>query len=265
MRQLEFHVLRYTPDAVKQECVNVGVLLIEPAGDFSAIRFTRDWSRVTCIDPDAEIEVLEMFEADLGARLASGKDARVQTMKLIGESFSNQLQVSERSACLAASPEAELDMLAKMYLEPRPKRRESKVSPRERIYDGMRAAFEQEGIWDKLVRPIRARNFTHPGDPLKIDCGYQPNGFVRMFHAVSLEMADSAKALAFSYPQLAVGVRQQRDADLRFTAVIESDQSSETSEFARSTLEQSGISLALLAEMPAIAERARKELMENKS
>jgi hypothetical protein len=48
-RQLEFFLLRYVPDAVKDEFVNIGVVMVEAGagGDgFAEVRFTRDWLRV---------------------------------------------------------------------------------------------------------------------------------------------------------------------------------------------------------------------------
>jgi hypothetical protein len=47
-----FFVLRYAPDAVKNEFVNIGLVLLPPAGS-AQVRFTRDWSRVLCLDPEA--------------------------------------------------------------------------------------------------------------------------------------------------------------------------------------------------------------------
>lgn len=261
-RQLEFFILRYVPDAVKEECVNVGVVLLEPAGEFAEVRFTRDWSRVRCIDPQADFEVLEALEADLRARLGQGGAAREQILKVLGDSFSNQLQVSERKACLAESPQAEIESLAKMYLEPRARERGRERGARMRVYGAMRDAFEREGVWELMWRGIPASEFTRAGDPLKVDCGYQPNGVVRMFHAVSLEPADAAKALAFSVPQLRAGVERVRKAELEFTAVVEQSEADEAAAFARETLERGGIVVAQVAEMSGIAERARRELLK---
>jgi hypothetical protein len=39
--QCRFFVLRYAPDAVKNEFVNVGLVLMPPAGN-AQVRFTRD-------------------------------------------------------------------------------------------------------------------------------------------------------------------------------------------------------------------------------
>ena len=49
-KQCEFQLIRYVPDPVKNEFVNIGVLL-RAEGEQSTLRFTRDWGRVRCLDP----------------------------------------------------------------------------------------------------------------------------------------------------------------------------------------------------------------------
>jgi hypothetical protein len=64
-KQCEFFLIRYVPDAVRKEFVNIGVLLREAGGGRGQgpmLRFTRDWARVRCADPDADIEMLEALE-----------------------------------------------------------------------------------------------------------------------------------------------------------------------------------------------------------
>ena len=68
--QCEFFLIRYVPDVVKGEFANIGVLLREAGRDDRAVvRFTRDWSRVKCMDADADIGLLEALEGEIGARL----------------------------------------------------------------------------------------------------------------------------------------------------------------------------------------------------
>ena len=89
-RQCEFFLLRYVPDAVKDEFVNLGVVLYEPgeAGSgqaaFADVRFTRDWRRVRCLDPDADVEMLEALEREIRERLAEGGDSREWLLKQDG-------------------------------------------------------------------------------------------------------------------------------------------------------------------------------------
>ncbi len=62
----EFFLIRYVPDVVKGEFTNIGVVLREAAAGSgserlsrSVVRFTRDWSRVRCMDQDADVGLLE--------------------------------------------------------------------------------------------------------------------------------------------------------------------------------------------------------------
>ncbi|HEX7727891.1 MAG TPA: DUF3037 domain-containing protein, partial [Terracidiphilus sp.] len=48
----QFQLLRYVPDAVRNEFVHVGVILRE--GGRTEVRLTHDWRRVRCLDPDAD-------------------------------------------------------------------------------------------------------------------------------------------------------------------------------------------------------------------
>src|ERR1700756_4928686 len=63
-----FFVLRYSPDAIKNEFINIGLVLLPPAG-MAEVRFTHDWSRVRCLDPQADVEMLEAMENDLREKL----------------------------------------------------------------------------------------------------------------------------------------------------------------------------------------------------
>ena len=68
--ECQFSLIRYVPDAVKNEFVNIGVMLREAARPEAAVvRFTKDWARVRCVDADADIAMLEAMEAEMRQRL----------------------------------------------------------------------------------------------------------------------------------------------------------------------------------------------------
>src|SRR5919198_6444175 len=145
LKQCEFFLLRYVPDAVKDEFVNIGVLLIEPGTrgkGFAEVKFTRDWQRVKCLDPAADLELLARLEHDLRKRLNEVGSA--EFISGVSESFSNLLQLSPAKACLAESPAEELGRLAEMYLE-RVRRPATKAASagRQLILQRMREGFEQ--------------------------------------------------------------------------------------------------------------------------
>jgi Protein of unknown function (DUF3037) len=262
-RQCEFFLLRYVPDAVKDEFVNLGVVVYESTaeGGFADVRFTRDWKRVRCLDPDADVEMFEALEADIRQQLSQGA-SRELLLKKMEDSFSNAIQVTQPKAILAESPQAEIGKLAEIYLE-RNRRGTRVASGRQVIVTQMRDAFVREGVWPLMRKAIPIAEYTHRGDPLKLDCGYRPNGTVKLFHAVSLETdVNLAKVLAFSYPRIRAGIAEKEKAEAQLTAIVEADlpRDDEGIAFALATLRGHDINVATLAELPGIAERARVEM-----
>jgi hypothetical protein len=278
--QCEFFLVRYVPDAVKNEFVNIGVVLREAGRPETArVRFTRDWGRVRCVDPEADTGMLEALEYEVRERLSNGVIETASMMKALEESFSNLLQITEPKACLADSIPAEIEQLSRMYIESRKQREARRSSGRQAISTSIRRQFEAVGVWNAMRKRIQAAMYTRPGDPLRIDCGYRPNGVIRMFHAVSLEGdLEAAKVLAFSAPQMAEGVLQVEKAALELTAIVEplrgllgknseeilasgaEQDRVEQYRFGVETMERNQIRVMTVADLPRIAERAREEL-----
>jgi hypothetical protein len=282
-RACEFQLLRYVPDAVRNEYVHIGVILRERdenAGGKTEpgrteVRFTRDWRRVRCLDPDADTALLEGMESELRRRLGEEPAAAGRLMGILEESLSLNVQMTEPKGYLAESLPAGMEELMRLYVEPPPKARVPRLSGRAAIQARMRSEFERAGVWDLLRKKIAASEYTRPGDPLRIDAGYRPNGVVRMFHAVSLEpgMAtglDSAKVLAFSAAALRAGVERVEKAELELTAIVEpaarvraTDEEPESLELYRfgvETMEEHAIRVLTTSDMGRVAETARREL-----
>lgn len=261
LKQFEFFLLRYVPDAIKDEFVNIGLVLTD--GESTQVRFTQDWRRVRCLDPAADIEMLQGLEIDLRRHLEKAGPHRDRVLKILNEALSNTLQLSAAKSCLAESVEQEADRLVQMYVESRRRVGRREASNRQVILGQMRDAFERAGVWALMKKQIAASQYTRPGDPLKIDCGYRPNGVIKMFHAVSLATdPDSAKVLAFSFPQMGEGIRRVERADGLLTAVVEDelDRQDEAIAFALDTFARTQIAVAPVAELPQLAEMARAEM-----
>ncbi len=258
----EFMIVRYAPDPVKGEFVNIGVVLLGSGPSaFTGVRFTRDWRRVRCLDPDADLETLARYEADLRAQLA-GAD-RERMLQAMQESFSGALRVTPATGCLTAEPEAELQRLADMYCETVRHEAKREAGGRLAIHGAMRDAFEQAGVWRLMRKRIEVAKYTRQGDPLKIDCGYQPNGTLKMFHAVALANdVDAAKVLAFSFPRIAEGMAKREGVKAELTVITEDDAEHGDAEvgFALETLTLGRIRVAPVRELAGIAEQARVEL-----
>jgi len=259
--QCRFFLLRYAPDAIKNEFVNIGLVLLPPAGA-AEVRFTHDWSRVRCLDPQADLEMLEALESDLRHKLHENGDHEL-FLRRLQDSFSNALQSSEFQGCLAESPAGEADELARLYLERPRQRRARELSTHQGIYRKMRSEFESAGVWPLMRHDVPVAQYTRTGDPLKIDCGFSPNGTVKLFHAVSLATdVNAAKVLTFTFPQLQVGILRAEGKRAELTAIVEDDlpAGDESVSFARETLEQHAITIVATVEMPQIAAAAAHEL-----
>jgi hypothetical protein len=286
------------PDAVRNEYVHIGVILREAATEDQPARtevcFTHDWRRVKCLDPDVDTALLEGMEGELRRRLADhGLDTEPagKLMRILEESLSLNVQMTEPKAYLAESMPAGMEELMRLYVEPQARERIPRLSGRAAIHARMRAEFERAGVWDLLRKRIAASEYTRPGDPLRIDVGYRPNGLVRMFHAVSLDARidprigarigtrvatgvagglEMAKVLAFSAAALRAGVKRVEKAELELTAVIEpaarlgaTDEEPERLamyRFGVETMEEHQIRVLTTSDMERVAETARREL-----
>jgi hypothetical protein len=276
-RECKFHLLRYVPDVVRNEYVHIGVILRESAAadqEAPVVRFTRDWRRVRCLDPDADTALLEGMEGELRRRFQAEPDGNL--MRLLNESLSLGVQMTEAKAYLAESIPAGVEELMRLYVEPPPREKIPRLAGRAAIQARMRTEFERAGVWDLLRKRIAASEYTRPGDPLRIDVGYRPNGLIRMFHAVSLEPGvEMAKVLAFSAAGLRAGVERVEKAQLELTALIEpaarlglsepgaapgAPERLEMYRFGVETMEEHHIRVLTTEDLGRVAETARREL-----
>lgn len=271
--QCAFQLVRYVPDPVRNEFVHIGVLLRDEAGRVD-VKFTRDWRRVRCLDPDADTAQLEGMETELRRHLEedAGRPAgEKKVARILHESLSLNLQMTEPKGYLAQSVSAGVEELMRLYVDAPKRERVSRLSGRAGLQAAMRDEFERAQVWNLMRKQIRAAEYTRPGDPLRIDAGYRPNGVIRMFHCVSLDAgAEAAKVLAFSSAALRAGVEQVEKAHLELTAIVEpaakigagEDQPErlELYRFGVETMEEHQIRVLTAAQLPEVAQTARREL-----
>ena len=271
-KQCEFQLIRYVPDPVKNEFVNIGVLLRAATGEQTVLRFTRDWGRVLCLDPDADTQMLEALEIEIGHRLRSQlPDHPKPILGLLEGSLSNGVQITETKGYLAESFVSGLEDLMRLHVDSPRRERKQRRGGRGAIVAAMRTHFEAAGVWTLMRKHIAARQLHATGRPLRIDCGYR-NGMMKMFQAISLEGGvDEAKLLAFAAPGLMAGVERVDKTELELTAIIESigwpegdnepdEERSIRYDYARETMEQYEIRVLTTAQLAEVAETARVEM-----
>jgi hypothetical protein len=207
------------------------------------------------------VDMLSALEREIRGQLATTHD-REALLRRLEDSFSNVIQLSPTKGLLVDDPAAEIEAMASIYLEAAKVGGKREVSGRQRILGKMRDAFEQAGV-GKIVLPVPVAPYTKPGDPFQFDFGYRVKGEIKLFHAVSLKAGvDAAVLLAARYPRILPVMSKMTEATPALTAVIDDDldRGQESVQFALSMMEEEKIRIKAVAEMPSIAEVARREL-----
>jgi hypothetical protein len=272
LKQFEFCLLRYVPNVVRGEFVNIGLLLFEPQPDgfgFADLRMTSDWRRASCLDKRIDIEVLQALEADLRTQLQHPEDVGSLLHKL-EDSFANLIQISPRQPCLAAEPTQELETLCSLYLE-EPQLEGLPAANRQKgeravIHAQIKDAFTRAGIWALIGTQIPAAKYTEKkGDPLVFDFGYEVGGNIRFFQAVPLKTNFNqlmAVNIAHRFPKVAERINAKKHTSSRLTAVVadDLDRTNPGIEFALDAFQDNGVKVATVADMPSIANDTRRDL-----
>jgi hypothetical protein len=202
-RPFAYHVVRYTPNLLRDEWVNIGVLLLDPSTGRLARRFMEDpgeFARVRRLHPAADEDLLrrlpEIFEAPLLVEPGDG----LKYLDRLEQTLSNGVQLAPRKGLLAGDLDAELDRLYDVHVEPpRYDRSASDLSTRNGIRNLANQVFRTAGIWPRLDRRFRVDDFTYAGDPMRIDYSYRRNGTRGFVQALPLSRdPGQAKVLAFT-------------------------------------------------------------------
>jgi hypothetical protein len=272
LKQFEFCLLRYVPNVVRGEFVNIGLLLFEPNTDgfgFADLRMTSDWQRATCLDKQIDIEVLQAIETDLRTRLKHPEGVG-SVLRQLEDTFANSIQISPRQSCLAMEPTQELETLCSLYLDdPQLESLPAAARPRSEramILAGIEDALNRAGIWGLRIEKTAAAKYTEKrGDSLVFDFGYVLGTEVRFFQAVPLRTNFNqaiAVNIAHHFPKVADCIYAGKGTRALLTAVVPDgvDRTNPDIEFALDAFKDSNVHVAAVAEMPSIAESLRQEL-----
>lgn len=256
-KHCRFYVVRYAPDIVRGEFINVGVFLYSPEQKYLGCLFTSDSRRLKRFHPQADLEMFRSLQEVFEEQIQDNVDNLEGYLESLGSSLSNLIQISGPESLLTEEPALEIRILFDRYVGGAPTT-EVQENTRLRIRRLMKAAFVKAGILERLERRIPAARYTFPGDPLRFDYGYRPNGKIKLLHALSLQRdTELAKALAYTMGQ----VRRREPATL--TAVVGPEPADERGEVARAAaqiLEGSDILIEPVSNISGVAASIRLEL-----
>src|SRR5713226_6917138 len=92
-----YHVLRYTPNLVRDEWVNIGVLIHDPRTGRARARLIEEqgeFSRVHKLHPTADLNLLRALQADFEAQFEEHRENVPGWITRLDETLSNALQLS---------------------------------------------------------------------------------------------------------------------------------------------------------------------------
>jgi len=271
MSACEFVLIRIAPDPIRNEAVNIGVALYDPAaGGFAGVRISPDLRRLRQLSPLFEEGDLAGLEADLLARLQAPAAAeqfwrsREYFLQSAQESFSHAVQLSAPAVVLTADPAAELDRLYQQYAAPIvvPATAVVVSSARRAILRHLQRVFTEERVLQHLGRNVRAGEWLGEPDAFRFDYHYQPNGLHHALQAIPLASDETAiKELCFTVTRL----RSRLGGLGSGLDVAGFDQpaaalSAPTADYHRGLLTDAGVRIMTLAEAPAEAARIRAAL-----
>ena len=270
-KPFDFFLLRYVPNAVREEFVNIGLVMTESGGDgggFAGVHFTGDWRRAKHLYPDIDLEMLDAIGRDIRQRILDVKERALLLHEFVDQ-YSNAIQVSTVYHVLAEDPVKEMKHLASSLVEMSwstgsDESKEPRTVGRKWIYNRMATAFEAAGVWDFVSKDLPASPYTNELDDFTIDFGYVVRNELKLFHAVSL--VDSHHE-AIAFPLRAAKMKSRmpkvRTQIPKFTAVVEDkfDADNKDVMMVLSFMKDEEIRVARAGEMRAVAEQARIDLL----
>jgi hypothetical protein len=265
LKPCAYYLVRYVPNAEREEFLNIGLLLHSPQEQFLDCLFTRDFRRLKRFHPQADAEFLRELQSHFEQQIQQHEDNLAGFLAELQDSLSNLIQLAPARPVLADEPQALLPQLfANLVGESQADA--PAADTRMRIKQHLVDAFRRALILGdrRLERHIPAERLTHSGNPFHFDFGYRPalaggkpNGHLKLIHALSLrrdpELA-SVLSVTMGY------VRSRQPAEL--TAVIEGwpARADKTASHSHRILTDAGIALWPLAQVHELAAAVRNDL-----
>jgi hypothetical protein len=199
-----YRVLRYTPNLVRDEWVNIGILLFNPHTGERRLRLIEDeeeYRRVRRLHPLADEALLRALRDDLEDRFqaaafsgANGSGAGAapwqQLLAKWDDTLTNALQLAPQKGVLTADLDVEMERLyADHVAAPYVAGRVGAPGSRARVRSYCSQVFRQARLWERIEKSVRAEQWTLPGDPLRIDYSYRRNGTRGFVHTLSVSRA----------------------------------------------------------------------------
>jgi hypothetical protein len=248
-----YRILRYTPNLVRDEWVNIGVLVYDPqSGDrrLRLIEEQEEYARLRRLHPEADESLLRALRDNLEDRFDSFRSANgggsngsalQELLRKWDDTLSNALQLAPQKGVIANDLDAELERLYGDHVAlPRVPSRAGVPGSRVQMRSYCSQVFHQARLWDRIQKSVRAAEFTFPGDPMRIDYSYRRNGTRGFIQTLSVSRAPAdAKGIAHTFENIAA--KSSLKTEFATITDIDLKESNDRNRFVDRTLRDAGI------------------------
>src|SRR5579872_1130932 len=264
LKSCAYHVVRYQPNLIRDEWVNIGVLLLIPEGSAASApgetpdagRVRQRWleepsdlARLRRLHPAVDEELLLALPGEFERQFAGQEMPAAAILEKFNDTLSNAVQLAPRKGLLSRDPDAELDRLFREQVEPLREPRRGPVEIRTRSDVRARAAdyFRSEKILRLMQRGVRVDEYTAPGDPMRLDFSYRYNGTRGFLHSIALGR-DPGQAKLLAYTATAI---HEHLSHSEFLAVTEREpaRGNARDQFVSEILKESDVRVVPLGEL----------------
>jgi hypothetical protein len=261
-RVLVYRILRYVPNLLRDEWVNIGVLLYDPNTGERRLRLIEEegeYNRLRRLHPRLDETSLrglrEHLESRFGAALLSNGNGgpivgtsqstvrdgagnpepdATEWLKILEKwdaTLSQSLQLADPRATTADDITAEIDRLyeERVAVVPAHVTRAQTSAPRTRpqMRNYMDQVFRQAGLWGLIQKSVPISKFTRDDDPMLLDYSYlhhdhKMRGFIQTISLTNKPEDVRILTLAAKTIQKPVHLREP-DIAPEFTAVTDTD------------------------------------------
>lgn len=253
-RMFVSHILRYTADPVRDEWLNIGVLLFDPETGSHAARVIdeeREFARLRRLQPMADEEVIrrtrEHFEDHFGglvrqARAEAGDAGGFRKLVEKWEgTLSTGVQLSPQRGVYAPDLETELNRLYGEHVGlERTRFRVGAPGSRATMRDYCSQVWHQARLWNRIEKSVRMAEYTFPGDPMRIDYGYRRNGTRGFVQTLSVSRSPMA-CKEYAYTAQYIAPRAGFKSEFAAITDVPLEDGNLRHRFVRDTLRDAGI------------------------
>ena len=266
LKECSYFLVRYVPDVVKQEFINIGLFLFCSGEQFLDCLFSDDFRRINRFHAQADTQFLKELQRHFEEQIGEHEKDLEGYVREMQQSYSNLIQLSPPRTCLTTDLRAQLQDLFERYVGARlagPTEQDTRMRIKQRMTESLRRyGVLEHNLFEKR---IPASQWTAVGDPFVFDFGYKPptqtgrpNGRLKLIHTLSLQRDPQlVEALKWTFDR----VLDKDSCHLTVGHEDKPDSSNAVVRFSKDVLQHEHIRLVPVSGFDEYAQSIRAELL----